>query len=614
MFNDNDWHKRFKESQSARSTWERDYDEISDIRDNVFDRNTGIMKDVVEPVIVDNVLAKSIQFRDAVLTGGNFFIDVEQMNNEYSDEQLILEAEINFAISQQEIMAEIELAKRDQSWYGLGWVKQEWNTRKINNVWKEGTPSTKYVDTRRMFIDQNSIRDDIADINYLFHIERFTEEDAKRIFPGKTKEIDAELTYNGGFGDVDGFGFSNSVDTFIYVIIGEYKKIEIIEKVKIKDLDTGYEDIVTLENEDDYAKILTMAEDMQELEISPPFEVEEEVVFSFAITYGNGVELKKPTLIGNMFSYTAITGFRLTNDPYPRGIAYRLKDLQIAQIIMLSVSLILTVKTLKDNVMIESGALDNEEQFMVNRHLLDSPPAIINDTWRQANPGEQPIKLLKESTNNYNLQIFKQILDDAQKTTTGATDPALGQARASDSGVKLAQMQTAASMFQKWDDNQYHRFITNIGTWLKETIPYYRAGKHDLLVSDDKGEKMVTSVKGSMFHPEMFKCRATVDSGAEAIRQQKIDLAMSLKQMGAISTERLLADLDINNPKQVWKEALEEQGLNEVINILTENPDLMDYVLNYKAQQKAIGQAGSAGYDTSNLQKSNNKKQGNAKE
>jgi hypothetical protein len=350
---------------------------------------------------------------------------------------------------------------------------------------------------------------------------------------------------------------------------------------------------------------------MEEVEVSEPFETEEEVVFSYAMTYQTGTELSKPKMVGNLFSYTPITGFRLSSDPYPRGIAYMLKDLQIAQVILMSVSLVLTIKTIKDNVLIEGGSLTNESQFMKGRHLLNAPPGKISQEWRLMNPGEQPVKLLHEQANNYNLQVFKQILDDAQKTSTGATDPALGKANASDSGVKLSQMQAAAGQYQKWDDNQYHRFLSSIGTWLKETIPYNRSGKHDIMVTNNEGERVVNEVKGTMFHPELFIVSATIDSGAEAVRQHKIDLAMTLKQMGVISSERLLSDLDVNNPKQVYKEALEEQGIMEAIRILTEDPDLMQYVMEYANKQKAIGRAGSAGKDTEHLQNKKSKTKGN---
>jgi hypothetical protein len=81
--------------------------------------------------------------------------------------------------------------------------------------------------------------------------------------------------------------------------------------------------------------------------------------------------------------------------------------------------------------------------------------------------------------------------------------------------------------------------------------------------------------------------------------------------MGVISSERLLSDLDVNNPKQVYKEALEEQGIMEAIRILTEDPDLMQYVMEYANKQKAIGRAGSAGKDTEHLQNKKSKTKGN---
>lgn len=606
LFNPETWYQRFNESKIARSNWEGDYEILSDIRDNIFDKSSGIMKEITDAPLIDNVLAKSIQFRDAILTGGNFFIDVESLDNTYSEEQLLLEAEINFAISQQQIMAEIEMAKRDQSWYGLGWVKQFWNLNKINNVWKEGTPASEYIDCRRMYIDPACSRDDLKDRNYTFHVERFTKDDALRIFKDKKQIVEDNIT-NSSVDEFYNYGKESSVDEYIYVIIGEYKKIELVEKVIVEDLDTGISDVVTLDGENDYRDLLVQASQMEQIEVSKPFETEEDSVFTFVITYNSGELLSPPTYIGKMFSYIPITGFRLSDDPYPRGLAYRLKDLQMAQIVLLSVSFMLTIKSLKKNLIIEGGSLTNEEEFMAKRHNLKSPPAEVDPEWRERNPGEMPIKMLDENVSNYPLQIFKEILDEAQKTSAGATDPAMGQANASDSGIKLAQMQTAANQFQKWDENQYHRFLSNIGTWLKETIPLNREGKHDVQVSDLDGNKMVSQVKGSSFHTELYVCKAMVETGAEAVKQQKVNLYMQLKQMGVISNRRLLAELDINNPDRVAEEAYEEQGVLEALEILKENPDLIDYVLNFKNQQKAIGQAGSAGEDTSNLQKNKKK-------
>lgn len=257
--------------------------------------------------------------------------------------------------------------------------------------------------------------------------------------------------------------------------------------------------------------------------------------------------------------------------------------------------------------MVEQGAIVNEAEFMEKRHSLKSPPAEIDEGWRERNPGAIPITSFDESGTYAGVQIFKEILDEAQKTTAGATDPAMGQANASDSGVKLAQMQTAAGQYNKWDENQYHRFLSNLGTWLKETIPLNRQGKHDIQINDIDGNKMTQEVRGSSFHTELYVCKAIVESGAEAVKQQKVNLYMQLKQMGVVSNRMLLSVLDVNNPDKVVEEAYSEQGVLEAVKVLQENPDLIDYVLNFKNQQKAIGQAGSAGEDTSNLQKKKKK-------
>lgn len=606
QFDPEKWYQRFQESKLKRSDWNQSHKELSEIRDNVFDRNTGIMKDITDAPIVDNVMAKSIKFKDAVLTGGGFFIDIESLDNTFGEEQLLLEAEVNFAISQQQIMAEIEMAKRDQSWYGIGWIKQYWNLNKINNVWKEGTPSAEYVDCRRMYIDPSCGRDDLGDRNYTFHVERFTKDDAYRIFKGKTKLIDENLT-DTSVDEFSDYGGGSSIDEYLYAIIGEYKKIEYQKKVSVKDLDTGISDVVELDADDDYRNLLLETSQMEQIEVSEPFDVEEDAIFTFAITYQSGELLSPPKYIGRVFSYTPITGFRLSRDPYPRGLAYRLKDLQMAQIVLLSVSFMLTVKSLKKNLLIEEGSIVNESDFMEQRHNLKSPPAEISMEWRERNPGEVPIKTFDESNSNYPLQIFKQILDEAQKTTSGATDPAMGQANASDSGIKLAQMQVAAGQYSKWDENQYHRFLSNLGTWLKETIPLNRQGKHEIQINDINGNKMTQEVRGSSFHTELYVCKAIVESGAEAVKQQKVDLYMQLKQMGIVSNRLLLSVLDVNNPDKVMEENYEEQGVLEAVEIIKENPDLIDYLLNFKNQQKAIGQAGSAGEDTTHLQKNKNK-------
>ena len=606
QFDPEKWYQRFEEAKLKRSDWDKSYEELSDIRDNVFDRDTGIMKDITDAPIIDNVMAKSIQFKDAVLTGGGFFIDIESLDNTFGEEQLLLEAEVNFAVSQQQIMAEIEMAKRDQSWYGIGWIRQYWNPNKINNVWKEGTPSAEYVNTRRMYIDPSCNRDDLKDRNYTFHVERFTKDDAYRIFKNKHKVIDENLT-DSSVDEFDDYSGSNSVDEYIYVIIGEYKKVEYQKKVSVKDLDTGISDVVTLDGDDDYKNLLLETSQMEQIEVSDPFEVEEDAVFNFVITYNDGTLLSPPQYVGSLFSYTPITGFRLSKDPYTRGLAYMLKDLQMAQIVLVSVAFMLTVKSLKKNLMVEQGAIVNEAEFMEKRHSLKSPPAEIDEGWRERNPGAIPITSFDESGTYAGVQIFKEILDEAQKTTAGATDPAMGQANASDSGVKLAQMQTAAGQYNKWDENQYHRFLSNLGTWLKETIPLNRQGKHDIQINDIDGNKMTQEVRGSSFHTELYVCKAIVESGAEAVKQQKVNLYMQLKQMGVVSNRMLLSVLDVNNPDKVVEEAYSEQGVLEAVKVLQENPDLIDYVLNFKNQQKAIGQAGSAGEDTSNLQKKKKK-------
>ena len=110
---------------------------------------------------------------------------------------------------------------------------------------------------------------------------------------------------------------------------------------------------------------------------------------------------------------------------------------------------------------------------------------------------------------------------------------------------------------------------------------------------------MAVTTRGSEFHPEQYRVSATVESSPEAVRQVKVNQAMQLYQMGAIGRMRLLKDMDIVNPEQIVMEAREEQGLLEIDGILQENPELKQFILDYKNKQIGTGQDGSAGLDVS---------------
>lgn len=591
------WHNKFEYSQIARTDWENDYRECMKIKDGKFDYNSGIMKDVSEIIIKDNVLKKSLSFKDAMITGSKVYIDLIRLDNIYTPEQILYEHEINFTLAANEIQTDSELAKSDQTWAGLGWLRHSWNPRRINNVWKSGTPKSEYVDTRRMYIDPSSIKDTLDDIRYLFHVKTITLEDAQRMFPGKEDILETIMTEGR---DEYGEEYLDSTYTqYVHIVICEYKKIEIVKKVRVTDKDTGTEEILEINSKEEYQDLIEQTNNIGDIEVSEPFEVEEDAVFECVITELSGQTLSAPRYIGNRFSYTPITGERLRDDPYPRGLAFWLKDLDIAQTILFSVSTMLTIKALKRNILIPEGALTNEQDFMENRHLLNSEVGHISAEWMLQNPGARPLNFVDENINLNPMQQVHSMLSNSMKELTGATDAATGQSRASDSGIKVAQLQSAAGISHKWDENRYHHWWRQIGTWYMNTIPENRDYDHDTMFKDSEGNKVVTSVNGKQFHPEEYRCEATIEQSPEALKQQKIDTGMQLHSMGAYSMNRLLQDIGIPNPEQIVNEARQEQGIADILRIIQENPQLAEFVQNYEQQQKAIGRDGSAGIDVS---------------
>jgi hypothetical protein len=339
------------------------------------------------------------------------------------------------------------------------------------------------------------------------------------------------------------------------------------------------------------------------MEVSEIFNVKEDAVFTFAMFDDSAVTLSEPIYVGHRLSYIPICGERLANDPYPRGLAYWLKDLEVVSTIAFSVATMLTTKALKTNMAIQEGAIVNEEEFLDERQNLNAPPAHISEEWAMRHPGVIPIQNLNENINLMPMQTITAMLTESMQSYTGATAPAMGESKSGDSGIKVAQLQNAAGVYHKWDENNYHLLLRRIGTWYLYTIPENRDYDHDVMVNDMKGNKLTVSARGGQFHPEQYRVDATVESSPEAVRQQKVNQAMQLYQMGAYSMMRLLKDFGIVNPEQIVNEAKEEQGILQAEEILKENPELMKFVIEYKDKQIGTGQDGSAGLDVSNKKK-----------
>lgn len=452
-FNPQLWDERISKAQSARYRWDSAAVECRKIRDNELPARGQVTgaEGFTGKFYVDNWLYKAKDFRVSKMASYDVFLDLKsEDNNPYDPNKQLLEMTINFTADKFRYHELILPILDDWQVFGYGVIYQQWNTRKITNFWKTGSPEFRRVDPRDFWIDEGADQT-WETARWFFALNRMDVDMAKMLFPDKADKImatnsdmDSKLHYPSN-------GDTNQID----VMLVQYKELYIVEKIETFDTVTQESKFYLKSELDEYLE--SGGEIPDTIEIRDTFEIEEYAWFQFYYAPQLSLALDEPKYVGTIPSFQYVLGCTNDNDPYPRSIIWYLKDLQEISVILMTLLVIQSIKLNKATPYIEEGALEDEDDFMENRDKLDFVGR-ISEEWRQkVGYGISPITWERpEFRADIPIQLQSMIMESI-KTATGAIDSARGEASYSgQSGIQTAQLQQASSMLTKIDDIKLH--------------------------------------------------------------------------------------------------------------------------------------------------------------
>lgn len=600
------WLTRLEIARSYRATcgWDKEATEGNRIRDN------DLPLDSVQALpgwqgkyYKHNWLWISIKWLVAMQTGSEIQIEVDGFDYEQNIAKDILEQEINLASSRFDMLEVAEDCLYDRYYLGFGCSRSIWNTKRIEPMYQTGTPKYEYVMPTCIFLDPACRVKDKEEMRYFFHVEQYDIEDLKRRYPMYATEIAAAE--------------SNSIDKtldIVDVVTLQYKKNITVEKIFIEDQDTGMAKEFLLQEWDDYLMQVSadpntrlvyeqsgsqmeyqdwLANGMflpEKVVVKGPFESEEPAAFQAIFIEQLRLTLEKPQYVGKKYSYHFLIGYHNPGSAYPHGLAYFMRDMVEASIALMTILMITASRMHKNEKIVQNGALVNHDDYIKNGYKLGVNP-IVDEMWQREHPNQKAVEFLPLPEFPQAISIMNDYLTNAQKTTSGAVDAAVGLASYSgESGVKVAQLQMASRIYQKEEFDGFRRFLTSESEWTKDQIIQFRNYPHKLpgLVDDhERGLIDVATDSSNRLDADNYFTRVMIQENQEAMKQIEREAMMNLNERGYVGGIDLMRSLDIAAPEKKFDMAMEERGERQYVEMIRSNPELMQIIDQFIAQQEA---------------------------
>lgn len=558
----------------------------------------------------DNWLWKSIKWLVSLQTGSAITPEVKGFDYMESQSKSLLEQEIMLAADRFSLLDESEDCLYDRYYNGFGVVRKNWNTKRLEPMYQTGVPSIEYVSPMHIYFDPGSRTKSKRDMRFMFHVEKWDIDELKRQYPRYAKQIESVETKDRpeAIGLVD-------------VVILQYRKNIEIEKVFVEDQNTGScKEFLAAEWDEFCQKTMAdpaiqaaYAESQSQLSyeewitsgaflpekivVKGSFESEEPAVFQAIFIEQLNLVLSKPQYVGQHYSYSFLIGYHDPDCAYPFGLAYYMADMVEASVIIMTILMITAVKMHKNEKIIQNESLVNQEQYVKEGYKLGVNP-IVDEAWQREHPHTKAVENIPLPEFPQALALLNDHLINAQKTTSGAIDSAIGLSSYSgESGVKVAQLQMASRIYQKEEFDGFRRFLKDQFEWLKDQIVLHRNYPHVIPgLTDDNSIGMVdvATDHSNRLDADSYFVEVIVQENQEILKQIERESMDMLNQRGYVSGLDLMESLDIPNPERKLDNAQEERGDREILNSLRSNPELMQVIQNYVAQIQGQEQAGEA--------------------
>lgn len=558
----------------------------------------------------DNWLWKAIKWLVAMQTGSAIQPEVGGFDYMESVAKDLLEQELNLAISRFDLLDVSEDTLYDRYYLGYGVCRAIWNTRRIEPMYQTGIPRFDYVSPKNIYLDPACRDKDKETMRYLFHVESYDIDELKRRYPKYRDEIEASQSNT----------HDKSID-IIDVVTVQYKKDVTIEKIFIEDQDTGvakefllaeWEELVQkkVNNPDLIQAHAESGSDLNYMEWldgglwlpekivkKGPFESEEPAVFQAIFIEQLQITLEKPQYVGKHYSYFFLVGYHNPSSAYPLGLAYFMRDMLEASIALMTILMIQVARLHKNEKIVQQGALVNEEQYLKEGYKLGINP-IVDEAWQREHEGQKAVEYLPLPEFPQAITIMNDHLVNAQKTTSGAVDAAIGLASYSgESGVKVAQLQMASRIYQKEEFDGFRRFLTKSCGWVKDNIIQFRNYPHKIPGLNDDNVRGLVDVATDMHNrldQDAYFVKVTIQENQEMLKQIEKEAMMELNNRGYVGGIDLMKALDVTSPEKKLERAQEERGDLQYLEVIRNNPELMQIIDEF-VQAQAQGNEGNTG-------------------
>jgi hypothetical protein len=605
-----EWTRKYERAKTYRVTcgWEKAAEDALKIRKNDLPlREIQGLQNWKGKHYKDSWLWKSIKLQVSMLTGSALDIDLKSYGGIVTPDQDLLEQEVNYAHDAFDFMNAYEDALYDSRYPGMGWVRLIWNTRKTTPNYPTGTPKSEHVSTMNVIIDETTRQRDKSDMRYLFHEDYIDLVELRRRYPKYKDKIQESITEN----NLDATGRG-------HVVTLQYRKTIELEKVYIEDRDTGQKSDFLLDEWIDYiAKEAGKPENetlyqqyvQQQSAQDPALEqetleynqwlmeggtlpekvvmigsvsTEEDAVFQAIYMPEMNLVLEPPQYIGKTFSYICLPGIHEPDCAYSYGICHYMADLQEASTIIMTMLLVTATKVYRNKELIAEDSLVNQEQYQEDGYKIGVNP-IVKDEWQKRH-GENALAIRPIPLPEFPqaLSFLNEQITNAQKTFAGATDAMMGlQSYSGDSGIKVAQLQSASRTYQREDIETYRRFIKSCVEWLKDQIVMFRNYPHQIQGLDQEDKPgmvdVATDIKNRL-NADSYYVSVTLQDNQEVVKQIEREIAQNMFDRGLSSDVDYLRDLDRPNPEKQAENAAIYRGDKKYIDAIKANPQLAQMI------------------------------------
>ena len=562
-----DWLHNYRLSQEHRGSWESQARQCLRVRENDIPEGQGLpnFKNYRGRYYKDNMIFKHIKWLEAKHACSMIGYDVDSMTTYRDENTELLEMELNMLSSQLEIAKYTSSAVSDMLYTGMGYVRLWWDKKRVSVANKTGSPVIEHVSCMKMYLDANTHHPDKSDMDHIFHVEKYHWQNLSIEYPEMKGEFKKRADRNG----------------LVEVVLVQYKTEHDIECVLMTDRGQHPEKewIVPIEEMENGKSVI----ENDSVTVSFPFEVRKTFWYEAKFFPDLKRLIQLPTFVGEFCSYHVIHYQHQLNSAYSLGLCYYMYNLLEINIALMTSLMVQAFQYQKADRLIVSGALLNEEQYIVEGRKYDIP-ALISPEYNETHPGEDPVRYLKMPDFPQAFILLNSMLKESMMDISGVTKALQGESEfANESGVQLSLKQNAGQTYHKFEQLRYQHLLLDIGKSLLWMISQFRMHPHPVsFLNEENQEEMVMvndpEVNPFTFEPDRVTISCIMEEDVAMMKQLQYEKHLGLFDRGVMSGRKLLDSADVPHAQMVYDEAMHEKGIFEIMEFIKENPDAMDQV------------------------------------